>query len=136
MTVQDAIAQFLFHCQYEKNLSPKTLKAYSIDLRQFREYLEAELGLTDFGAIDKVVLRAFIKSLFGDLADKSVKRKVATLKSLFHHLEREARYPDQGEEATPADDLPGRPGAALPARLPTQGRVAGPGVAGLRGPGP
>jgi integrase/recombinase XerD len=89
MTVQDAIAQFLFHCQYEKNLSPKTLKAYSIDLRQFRLYLSAELGVTDLGGIDKVVLRAYIKSLFGDLAEKSVKRKVATLKSLFHHLERE-----------------------------------------------
>lgn len=89
MTLQDAIAQFLFHCQYEKNLSPKTLKAYSIDLRQFRTYLETELGVTDVGGIDKVVLRAYIKSLFGDLAEKSVKRKVATLKSLFHHLERE-----------------------------------------------
>lgn len=89
MTVQDAIAQFLFHCQYEKNLSPKTLKAYSIDLRQFRTYLETELNLTELAQIDKVALRAYIKSLFGPLAEKSVKRKVATLKALFHHLERE-----------------------------------------------
>lgn len=89
MTVQDAIAQFLFHCQYEKNLSPKTLKAYSIDLRQFRVHLEAELGVTDIAGVDKVVIRTYIKKLFGDLAEKSVKRKVATLKSLFHHLERE-----------------------------------------------
>jgi len=89
MTVQDAIAQFLFHCQYEKNLSPKTLKAYSIDLRQFRTYLETEFNLTELAQIDKVPLRAYIKSLFGPLAEKSIKRKVATLKSLFHHLERE-----------------------------------------------
>jgi integrase/recombinase XerD len=93
MNVQDAIAQFLFHCQYEKNLSPKTLKAYSIDLRQFREHLEAELGVTDVGGIDKIVLRTWVKSLFGDLAEKSVKRKVATLRSLFHHLEREDEIP-------------------------------------------
>ncbi len=89
MTVQDAIAQFLFHCQYEKNLSPKTLKAYSIDLRQFRTYLETELNLTELAQIDKVALRAYIKSLFGPLAEKSIKRKVATLKAMFHHLERE-----------------------------------------------
>ncbi len=89
MNVRDAVAQFLFHCQYEKNLSPKTLKAYSIDLRQFREYLEAEHGVTDLGGIDKTVLRAYVKSLFGGLAEKSVKRKVAAMKSLFHHLERE-----------------------------------------------
>jgi integrase/recombinase XerD len=93
MTVEDAIAQFLFHCQYEKNLSPKTLKAYSIDLRQFRVFLETGPGVTEVGGIDKVVLRAYIKSLFGDLAEKSVKRKVATLKSLFHHLEREDEIP-------------------------------------------
>ncbi len=89
MTVQEAISQFLFHCQYEKNLSPKTLKAYSIDLRQFRTYLATELNLTELAQIDKVALRAYIKSLFGPLAEKSIKRKVATLKALFHHLERE-----------------------------------------------
>jgi len=89
MTVQEAISQFLFHCQYEKNLSPKTLKAYSIDLKQFRAFLETELHLTELAQIDKVALRAYIKSLFGPLAEKSVKRKVATLKALFHHLERE-----------------------------------------------
>lgn len=89
MTVQEAISQFLFHCQYEKNLSPKTLKAYSIDLRQFRTFLETEVNLTELAQIDKVALRAYIKSLFGPLAEKSIKRKVATLKALFHHLERE-----------------------------------------------
>ncbi|MFL6199156.1 MAG: site-specific integrase, partial [Thermoanaerobaculia bacterium] len=77
MTVQEAISQFLFHCQYEKNLSPKTLKAYSIDLKQFRAFLETELHLTELAQIDKVPLRAYIKSLFGPLAEKSVKRKVA-----------------------------------------------------------
>jgi len=89
MELQEAISQFLFHCQYEKNLSPKTLKAYSIDLRQFREYLAANLEVTALPAVDKVALRAYIKSLFGPLKEKSVKRKVATLKALFHFLERE-----------------------------------------------
>jgi integrase/recombinase XerD len=93
MTLQEAVSQFLFHCQYEKNLSPKTLKAYSIDLRQFRTFLETELGVTELDKVDKVVLRAYIKSLFGGLAEKSVKRKVATLKALFHHLEREDEIP-------------------------------------------
>jgi integrase/recombinase XerD len=89
MTIQEAIAQFLFHCQYEKNLSPKTLKAYSIDLRQFTELLAGDLGITALPAVDKTALRAYIKSLFGGLKEKSVKRKVATLKALFNFLERE-----------------------------------------------
>jgi integrase/recombinase XerD len=89
MELQEAVSQFLFHCQYEKNLSPKTLKAYSIDLRQFREYLATHLALTALPAVDKIALRAYIKSLFGPLKEKSIKRKVATLKALFHFLERE-----------------------------------------------
>jgi len=89
MELQEAVSQFLFHCQYEKNLSPKTLKAYSIDLRQFTEYLAGQLEVITLPAVDKVALRAYIKSLFGPLKEKSVKRKVATLKALFHFLERE-----------------------------------------------
>jgi len=89
MELEEAVSQFLFHCRYEKNLSPKTLKAYSIDLRQFTEHLAKHLEITTLAAVDKVALRAYIKSLFGPLKEKSIKRKVATLKALFHFLERE-----------------------------------------------
>jgi integrase/recombinase XerD len=89
MTVTEAVSQFLFHCRYEKNLSPKTLKAYSIDLRQFSEHLATHLSIAALAHIDKTALRHYIKSLFGELAEKSVKRKVASLKALFHFLERE-----------------------------------------------
>jgi integrase/recombinase XerD len=39
--------------------------------------------------VDKQVLRPFIQSLFGWLAEKSIKRKVATLRAFFRYLERE-----------------------------------------------
>ncbi len=89
MVLTEGIEQFLFHCRYEKNLSPKTLKAYSIDLRQASEFLAGQLPSTDLQALDKVALRLYIKTLFTGLAEKSVKRKVASLKALFHFLERE-----------------------------------------------
>jgi len=89
MILKEAIEQFLFHCRYEKNLSPKTLKAYSIDLRQVTDFLTANLPATHLEAIDKTALRLYIKTLFTGLAEKSVKRKVASLKALFHFLERE-----------------------------------------------
>ena len=88
MTVSEAIDAFLFHCQYEKNLSPKTLKAYGTDLRQFAAFL-GERCSAPVGEIDKLVLRAYIQSLYAGLVEKSIKRKVATLKALFHFLERE-----------------------------------------------
>jgi integrase/recombinase XerD len=89
MLLKEAIEQFLFHCRYEKNLSPKTLKAYSIDLRQTQDFLVSNLESTHLEAIDKAALRLYIKNLFNGLATKSVKRKVASLKALFNFLERE-----------------------------------------------
>jgi integrase/recombinase XerD len=90
MTLPKAIESFLFHCQYEKNLSPKTLRAYTTDLKQFSEHLaSAGLAASLVTELGKEVLREYIRVLFGTLAAKSVKRKVATLKALFGYLERE-----------------------------------------------
>jgi integrase/recombinase XerD len=88
LTVAGAIETFLSHCRYEKNLSPKTLKAYATDLRQFAEYATTR-RIACVADVNREVLRGFIRQIFATLAEKSVKRKVATLKALFHHLERE-----------------------------------------------
>ena len=34
-TLQNTIKEYLNHCQFQKRLDSKTLKAYSIDLKQF-----------------------------------------------------------------------------------------------------
>lgn len=88
MLMKNAIENFLFHCRYEKNLSPRTLKAYSIDLRQFHEHLRAK-RVSKVEGVDKTVLREYIRTIFDQYAEKSVKRKVATLKAFFGFLERE-----------------------------------------------
>ena len=93
MTLAEAISQFLFHCQYEKNLNQKTLKAYGTDLRQMREFL-AQSGAADaVDLVDKTHLRGYIRHLYTFLAERSLKRKVATMKSLFHFMEREDVIP-------------------------------------------
>jgi len=88
MLMKNAIENFLFHCRYEKNLSPRTLKAYSIDLRQFHEHIRGK-RVSRVEGVDKTVLREYIRSLFDQHAEKTVKRKVATLKAFFGFLERE-----------------------------------------------
>jgi integrase/recombinase XerD len=93
MTLAEAISQFLFHCRYEKNLSPKSLKAYGTDLRQMHEFVSAGAPVETVAAVDKEALRGFIRHLHASLAERSVKRKVATMKSLFHFLEREDAIP-------------------------------------------
>jgi integrase/recombinase XerD len=86
MTVAEAVESFLFHCQYEKNLSPKTLRAYKTDLGQMLALIAPE---SDVRAVGKVELRAWIQPLLTKYREKSVKRKVATAKVLFNYLERD-----------------------------------------------
>lgn len=88
MTVPEAIAAFLFHCRYEKNLSPKTLRAYETDLRQFSASLAADPG-TAVASVERAALRGYIQGLYAEYKEKSIKRKVATLKAFFRFLERE-----------------------------------------------
>jgi integrase/recombinase XerD len=90
MTLDEAVTIFLSHCRYEKNLSQKTLRAYNIDLRQLMDHLRLlDPTLPSLPDLDKALLRRYIQSLFGRNADKTIKRKVATLKVFFHFLERE-----------------------------------------------
>jgi integrase/recombinase XerD len=87
--VKRAIENFLSHCRYEKNLSPKTLSAYGTDLKQFQAFLKTRARVANVKKVDKEVLRAYIRTLFAGSAEKTVKRKVATLKALFGFLERD-----------------------------------------------
>lgn len=88
MTVAEAIESFLFHCRYEKNLSPRTLAAYETDLRQFASAMSPQASC-DVAGLGKQELRGYIQRLFEPYQDKTVKRKVATLKAFFGYLERD-----------------------------------------------
>lgn len=86
MELYKAIENFLFHCIYEKNLSDKTLKAYKIDLKQFSNF--KYLNDTSILKIDKYILKEYLKFLYEqNLKEKTIKRKIATLKALFTYLE-------------------------------------------------
>src|SRR4051795_12797199 len=80
MTLAEATSQFLFHCRYEKNLNQKTLKAYGTDLRQMDEFLARGRETDAVTLIDKSQLREYIRHLHTVLAERSLKRKVATMK--------------------------------------------------------
>lgn len=84
--LREAIAGFLHHCRYEKNLGVKTLKAYSTDLEQFSQFIRQNSMATDLSLITKTEIRAFIEYK-NRLKPKSLKRKIATLKAMFNFLE-------------------------------------------------
>jgi integrase/recombinase XerD len=86
ITTEKAITEFLFHCRFEKNLAPKTIKFYSIDLRQFTDFLRTGNYSSFIDEIDKMILKSYLQELY-KWKPKTVKRKVATLKALFNYLE-------------------------------------------------
>lgn len=85
-TLKMAIDDLLLYCQFEKNLSSKTIKAYRIDLLQLENFLLINNYETDVTKITRTELREYLVSI-SSLKGKSIKRKVASIKILFNFLE-------------------------------------------------
>ncbi|MEQ9263991.1 MAG: tyrosine-type recombinase/integrase [Balneolaceae bacterium] len=86
MTFKKAEESFLIHCQFEKKLSNKTIKAYTSDFKQFRKYLLEENLSSNIEEVSKETLRLYLKRI-SHFKTKTIKRKIATLKALFNFLE-------------------------------------------------
>ncbi len=86
MLLPEASREFLSHCQFEKNLSEKTLKAYKTDLSQLLAFMKSRSFDIAISSISKIELKEYLISI-GTLKPKSVKRKIATVKALFNYLE-------------------------------------------------
>jgi len=76
------ISSFLFHCEIEKKLTPKTLKAYTSDLNQFNKSIQKK----DINKISKDDIKSYIFEL-SEYAPRTMKRKIATLKTFFSYQE-------------------------------------------------
>ncbi|MCA6364553.1 MAG: tyrosine-type recombinase/integrase [Bacteroidetes bacterium] len=87
-TIHEASAAFLFHCKFEKKLSPKTTKAYDSDCRQFAQFLSKLKHSGKLSEIDKHTIKAYLEHLHG-MRPKTLRRKIATLKAMFNFLEYE-----------------------------------------------
>lgn len=79
-TLSSLIANYLETGEYEKQLSPDTIKAYRIDLRQFVDFTEDTWA-------DKDTLNQYIKYLNQHFAPRSVKRKLASVRAFYHEME-------------------------------------------------
>ncbi len=74
---------YLNFCLSRKNLDQKTIKSYTIDLRQYFEFtMESAIEWTNKKSIGQ-----YIDLLHCKYKPKSVKRKIASLKAFFHYLE-------------------------------------------------
>lgn len=79
-TLLSAIADYLETGEYKKKLSADTIKTYRIDLRQFSEFTAQQWADTE-------TLNQYIKYLNQSFAPRSVKRKPASVRAIYHTME-------------------------------------------------
>lgn len=84
MQLEYEIDKYLKYCKYQKELDEKTLRAYRTDLTQFVLLVGA-----NGNDPDKETLNLYLQFLHGEYKQKTDKRKIASVKALFHYLEEE-----------------------------------------------
>lgn len=87
--IAECIQHYLHYCETGKRLSTDTLKAYSIDLRQFLKFVEENKEMERIQQVTRVTIQEYLSSMNLTYAVKSVKRKIASLQGLFLFLEEE-----------------------------------------------
>lgn len=96
-----ATEQFLDYMQYQRNVSPATLRAYGSDLEHFTEFLQGSGVPPRPDRVDPLVIRAWLTALHRDGQERSsVSRKISTLRSFFRYLVREGKLTEN-----PADRI-------------------------------
>lgn len=82
MNMREKVKTYLEYCEYRKELDKKTLKAYRIDLRQYFEFFGCEEP-------QKNEIEEYITDLHKKYKQKTVKRKIASIKAFYNYLEEE-----------------------------------------------
>lgn len=84
--IQEKVQGYLDYCRFRKELDAKTLKAYRIDLRQYFEFINSDDPQKD-------EIEEYITNLHKEYKQKTVKRKIASLKAFYSYLEEEEFIP-------------------------------------------
>ena len=84
MNMIKEMEQYLEFCKYRKELNRNTLKAYRIDLEQYLSFIKKDFVL-------KARIEEYITELHKKYKQKTVKRKIASIKAFYRYLEEEER---------------------------------------------
>ena len=80
MNYTEQVEKYLEYCEFRKALDWNTLKAYRIDLKQFFEY-----AMEDIPGKEKI--EDYIIELHKKFKQKTIKRKIASVKAYYNYLE-------------------------------------------------
>nr|WP_302227599.1 tyrosine-type recombinase/integrase [uncultured Marvinbryantia sp.] len=79
---KEKVREYLDYCRFRKELDEKTLKAYRIDLKQYFDFMQgSEPG--------KEEIEDYITKLHKTYKQKTVKRKIASIRAFYGYLEEE-----------------------------------------------
>lgn len=79
MKLMDKVVMYLDYCEYRKELDKKTIKAYRIDLKQYFNFVSCDEP-------DKEKIEEYITDLHKNYKQKTVKRKIASIKAFYNYL--------------------------------------------------
>jgi integrase/recombinase XerC len=96
VTLDAAIERFRAHLGHERDLSERTVEAYSTDLAQLSAFLCERLGREPgAGEVDLSDIRAFLAGeLARGLGSRSMMRKISSIRAFFRYLSRRGDIDD------------------------------------------
>ena len=99
MKVQIAKENFINYCEYEKGLSPNTLKSYNYEINLYQTYLEDKLSIIDIEKVAKEDIESYLKYCYSKNEDsKTISHKITTIYNFHNYLLREKVIKDNQAE--------------------------------------
>src|ERR1039457_3925405 len=86
-TLNSEIEWFYDHCLNHRKLSPHTIKAYRHDLTHFHVFASHFVALPSIETVDRNLVQQWLANMKTE-KPRTVRRRHATLKSMFASLER------------------------------------------------
>ena len=91
---------FLEHLEWERNLSPATLKAYRREISRAKDFLSGDLGLEEPSVVTPAAIRSLLAHLHSlGLSPRSTERALAAIRTYFRFLVAENVLPANPAEA-------------------------------------